>query len=196
MIARNALLPASGRPDSNRRPLDPQDVAVGVCARQQRSAGWHAVGECTVRISPSWTCGPLLVPGRIQWTALVACFGADPASRRAGPALPGRADLVQVERPAGRTTWTRSARSGGLRCATGTRSRPRHPRVAEGPGRVAPAAGGYPRVVGPEALPAGGDPPGRRRAAPPSILLTRSSFCFIFFGKRNKGGQHGDNRGR
>src|SRR4051812_41100033 len=39
-----------------------------------------------------------------------------PASRRASFARPGRARLVQVERPAGRTTWTRRARSGCLRC--------------------------------------------------------------------------------
>jgi hypothetical protein len=43
-----------------------------------------------------------------------------PASRRASFARPGRACLVQVERPTGRTTWTSSARSGGLRCVMGS----------------------------------------------------------------------------
>jgi hypothetical protein len=78
------------------------------------------------------------------------------ASRRASPARPGRACLVQVERPTGRTTWTRQARSGCLRCVMGSPGRgvgiPEQP----GPGRVALAAGGWIRVVGPEALPAGG----------------------------------------
>ncbi|MDH6465812.1 hypothetical protein M2302_006014, partial [Micromonospora sp. A200] len=112
------------------------------------------------------------------WCVRVVPRGAGAASRRAGSALPDRADLVQVERPTGRTTWTRSARSGGLRCATGPRSRPGHPRVAEGPGRVAPAAGGHLRVVGPEALPAGGRFPKRAawrqrgRAGSPSACVT------------------------
>ena len=60
-----------------------------------------------------------------------------------------------MERPTGRTTLTRSARSGGLWCAVGA-LRFGHPGVAGGPGRVVPAAGGVIRVVGPEALPAGG----------------------------------------
>jgi hypothetical protein len=77
------------------------------------------------------------------------------ASRRASFAQPGRARLVQVERPTGRTTWTRRARSGCLRCATGRGS---GPGIPESPGSRggAPAAGGIVRVVGPEALPAGG----------------------------------------
>src|SRR5215207_2377430 len=80
---------------------------------------------------------------------------AVPASRRASFARPGRVRLVQVERPTGRTTWTRRARSGCLRCAMGRGARPDIP---ESPGSRggAPAAGGRVRVVGPEALPAGG----------------------------------------
>jgi hypothetical protein len=92
-------------------------------------------------LSPSaWTVDIWLAPMR--------------ASRRAGFARSGRARRVQVERPAGRTTWTRRARSGCLRCAAGSPGAgiPKRP----GPGRVALAAGGYSRVVGPEALPAGG----------------------------------------
>ena len=77
------------------------------------------------------------------------------ASRRAGPARPGRARLVQVERPTGRTTWTRRAWSGCLWCAAGQR-RGWASRSCAGPGRVALAAGGRSPVVGPEALPAGG----------------------------------------
>ena len=70
--------------------------------------------------------------------------------RPAGPRLPGPGGA-----PHGRTTWTRQARSGGLRCATGIRSRPGFPE-SPGSGASSPAAGGHPRVVGPEALPAGG----------------------------------------
>jgi hypothetical protein len=80
------------------------------------------------------------------------------ASRRAGSARPGRVHLVQVERLTSRTTWTRRTWSGCLRCAAGS------PRGAAGiperpgPRREALAAGGHPRVGGPEALPAGGAP--------------------------------------
>ena len=103
---------------------------------------------------------------------------AGEASRRAGSALPGRADLVQVERPTGRTTWTRSARSGGLRCAMGGRWQAGHPGVVEGSGRVAPAAGGHLRVVGPEALPAGGRSPyGRRRSFQRGLTPPWCSTC-------------------
>ncbi len=102
-------------------------------------------------------------PGSIvAWLALLILapsttrgFVAAGASRRASLARPGRARLVQVERPTGRTTWTRRARSGCLRCAMG---RGAGPGIPELPGFVggAPAAGGRVRVVGPEALPAGG----------------------------------------
>lgn len=78
------------------------------------------------------------------------------ASRRASFARPDRVRLVQVERPTGRTTWTSRTRSGCLRCATGRGRSAGHPRAAGGSGRVAPAAGGHPWVVGPDALPAGG----------------------------------------
>jgi hypothetical protein len=77
------------------------------------------------------------------------------ASRRAGSALPGRARVVKVERPTGRTTFATRARSGGLRCAMGRGAGPGIPE-SPGSGGGAPAAGGHPRVVGPEALPAGG----------------------------------------
>jgi hypothetical protein len=76
-----------------------------------------------------------------------------PASRRASFARPGRVRLVQVERPTGRTTWTRRARSGCLRCAMGCRVRTSQ--SDGGPGAEHPAAGGPARVVGAEALPAG-----------------------------------------
>ena len=92
------------------------------------------------------------------------------ASRRASFARPGRACLVQVERPTGRTTWTRQARSGCLRGAMGYRGGAIPERPGSGGG--APAAGGPVRVVGPEALPAGGAltrskprPGGNRQAA-------------------------------
>ena len=70
--------------------------------------------------------------------------------------LPGRVRPVQVERPTGRTTWTGRTRSGGLRCASGEHAVARHPRVARVQGRTVLAAGGHSRVVGLEALPAGG----------------------------------------
>jgi RimJ/RimL family protein N-acetyltransferase len=76
---------------------------------------------------------------------------AKAASRRASFARPGRGRGVkQFHR------LTPRDRAGCLRCATGRSQTAGHPRVAEGPGRVAPAAGGQLRVVGPEALPAGG----------------------------------------
>jgi hypothetical protein len=76
------------------------------------------------------------------------------ASRRASFARPGRARVGKVERPTGRTTFPTRPWSGGLRCASGRLSAgiPERP----GPGRAALAAGGRLRVVGPEALPAGG----------------------------------------
>jgi hypothetical protein len=77
------------------------------------------------------------------------------ASRRAGTALLVRACPVQVERLTGRTTWTGQARSSRLRRARGCRSR-RASQSCPGPGRVALAAGGFPRVQGREVLPAGG----------------------------------------
>src|SRR4051794_22797040 len=54
-----------------------------------------------------------------------------PASRRAGVARSCRAELVQVERPTGRTTWTSSARCGCLRWAMG---RPGQAGIPECPG--------------------------------------------------------------
>jgi hypothetical protein len=78
------------------------------------------------------------------------------ASRRAGTARPGHARLVQVERPTGRTTWTRRAWSGCLRCAAGSPRAEVGIPERPGPGREALAAGGGVRVGGPEALPAGG----------------------------------------
>jgi len=57
---------------------------------------------------------------------------------------PGRARLVQVERPTGRTTWTRRARSGGLWCAIGEppAGLPGVPRSrASSPGRRRPDPG-------------------------------------------------------
>ena len=109
-----------------------------------------------------------------------------PASRRATSVVPGRAQVVKVERPTGRTTFATWARSGWLWCAAGlriggaSRSRP-------GPGQVALAAGGRIRVVGPEALPARGNarvtagrvgrdgrsgrgPGGAAAAGPPGVL--------------------------
>jgi hypothetical protein len=77
------------------------------------------------------------------------------ASRRAGIAPPDRGCPVQVERPTGRTTWTGQTRSGRLRCVTGCRSQWAS-QSSPGPGRVALAAGGFPRVQGREVLPAGG----------------------------------------
>lgn len=79
------------------------------------------------------------------------------ASLHAGSSLPGRACRVQLERPTGRTSWTRQARSGGLWCVEGghcgagpcfpesSRSR------AGSPGRRRPSPG-----AGLEVLPAGG----------------------------------------
>jgi hypothetical protein len=84
------------------------------------------------------------------------------------PALLGRVRLVQVERPAGRTTWTRRARSSCLRCATGSRRGLGHP-GAPGSRGGAPAAGGVPRVVGPEALPAGGHVLSESKRAAPVV---------------------------
>jgi hypothetical protein len=100
------------------------------------------------------------------------------ASRRAGFAQPGRGRRVQAERPTGRTAWTRRARSGRLRCAAGGRWPPTGIPERPGPGRVALAAGGYPRVVGPEALPAGGIVVRRDGArGPPRQRLTSGTAC-------------------
>ena len=118
-------------------------VAIGLSRVQSRSFSRSALISLPVR-------GPSL-------GLSLAC-----ASRRAGFALPGRVCPVQVERPTGRTTWTRQTRSGRLWCATGSqRAAAGHPRVARVQGRGALAAGGHPRVVGPEALPAGGNCPGQ-----------------------------------
>jgi len=78
------------------------------------------------------------------------------ASRLAGFARPGRAWVVKVERPAGRTTFATQARSGGLWRQMASRPSTMWPPGGPGPGRVVLAAGGRIRVVGPEALPAGG----------------------------------------
>ena len=117
-------------------------VLVGLARREKRPTGRSSPRSLPIR---RW--------GR--WLLLV------PASRRAGSVLPGRARPVQVERPAGRTTWTGRARSGCLRCATGGAESAGHPGAARVQGRVALAAGGRVRVVGPEALPAGGAVPAR-----------------------------------
>jgi hypothetical protein len=76
------------------------------------------------------------------------------ASRRASFARPGRARLVQVERLTSRTTWTRRARSGCLRCAMGCQGADIPERWGSGrsPGRRRPCPG----PLGPEALPARG----------------------------------------
>jgi hypothetical protein len=70
---------------------------------------------------------------------------AVPASRRASFARPGRVRLVQVERPTGRTTWTRRTRSGCLRVCDGSRCSAGHPGVARvqgrSPGRRRPCPG-------------------------------------------------------
>src|SRR5205823_715795 len=100
----------------------------------------------------SSTGGPAIDPVHREGPPAQSCS----ASRRAGFARPVRAELVQVERPTGRTTWPSSARSGGLRYATGRRARAAGIPERPGPGREALAAGGRLRVVGPEALPAGG----------------------------------------
>jgi hypothetical protein len=97
--------------------------------------------------------GPQVVP-RVHVLMIAAVRWIGRASRRAGFALPGRARLVQVERPAGRTTWTRRAWSGCLRCAAGSPRAEAGIPERPGPGRDALAAGGHLRVVGPEALPA------------------------------------------
>jgi hypothetical protein len=78
--------------------------------------------------------------------------GAEVASRRAGSALPGRACPRQARRrrPRSGLVWRGQVWSGCLGCAAGGRGGSWHPR-APGPGRVALAAGGWPRVVGPEA---------------------------------------------
>jgi hypothetical protein len=78
------------------------------------------------------------------------------ASRRAGSSRPGRARRVQVERP----TSERPGPGGRGLVAFGARWAAASWRPcfqsARVPGRVALAAGGQFRVVGPEALPAGG----------------------------------------
>jgi hypothetical protein len=84
-----------------------------------------------------------------------AARSAGEASRRASFARPGRARVGKVERPTGRTTFPTRARSGCLRCATGRGARLGIPEPPGSRGE-APAAGGPFRVVGLEALPAGG----------------------------------------
>ena len=74
----------------------------------------------------------------------------DPASvvsRLAGLARPGRARLVQLERPTGRTSWTRRARSGCLWCQM-VRRVSACPPGGPGPGLEVLAAGGTIRVQG------------------------------------------------
>jgi hypothetical protein len=63
------------------------------------------------------------------------------ASRRAGFALPGGVRPVQVQRPAGRTTWTGRTRSGCLRCAAEGRGLDAGIPESPGSGRAALAAG-------------------------------------------------------
>jgi hypothetical protein len=104
------------------------------------------VGECWRRLFAR--SSPRFLP-KLGW------LPAGPASRRAGFARPGRVRLVQVERPAGRTTWTRRARSCCLRCAMGRDARPDIPESPRSRGG-APAARGRVRIGGPETLPAGG----------------------------------------
>jgi len=93
----------------------------------------------------------------------------------AGLPRPDRTRRVQVERPTGRTTWTRRARSGGLRCAIAEppAGLPEAPRSrASSPGRRRPDPGRR----------AGG--PTRRRQGNPSdrsatrtTPWSRRSFC-------------------
>jgi hypothetical protein len=100
-------------------------------------------------------CRVILQDRLPDFSPKIECVLPVRASRRASFARPGRARLVQVERPTGRTTWTRRARSGCLWCAMGRRAFAGIPEPPWSRGG-APAAGGHLRVVGPEALPAGG----------------------------------------
>ena len=147
--------PASGRRDLNPRPLDPQ----------QRQAIWRTLAImylCCLRCWWTSVCGsragcevtrssPSSLPEWGWWLGLLLSAGFPVAQVSPDRAAPTGSRL---ERPAGRTTWTRWARSGGLWCAIGERSAGFPER--RGPGQVALAAGGRIRVVGPEALPAGG----------------------------------------
>jgi hypothetical protein len=100
--------------------------------------------------------GPATARRRPRTDSRSSSRSAESASRRAGFAQPGRGRQVQAERPAGRTAWTWRARSGRLRCAAECRWLAAGIPERPSPGRVALAAGGRPRVVRPEALPAGG----------------------------------------
>jgi hypothetical protein len=99
----------------------------GHVAHSRPAAWWHCPrSEPSVRRRPR---GPDVETGA--------------AFRRAGFARPGRACLVKVERPTGRTTWTRQARSGCLWCAAGGSGSAGLPGLARVQGRVAlpPEAG-------------------------------------------------------
>jgi hypothetical protein len=105
-------------------------------------------------------------------------------------------------RPAARTTWTKRARSGCLRWATDAEGRWPASWGARVPGRVALAAGGRIRVVGPEALPAGGivraaieglgsRPVGLRRS-PVTTATFVSTRSFALQGSAYSGRTHDD----
>ena len=74
---------------------------------------------------PRWVClrlsrsSPQILPKIVDAVTSPARRWIEWASRRAGFARSGRVDLVQVEGATGRTTWTRSTRSGCLWCASG-----------------------------------------------------------------------------
>jgi hypothetical protein len=93
--------------------------------------------------------------------ALIRIVSGRP-SRRAGLPRPGRVRPVEVERPAGRPTWTGRTRSGCLRCAAGTRAGPAAIPERPGPGLEALAAGGPARGPRSEAALAAGGAAGVR----------------------------------
>ncbi len=143
---------------AHRRRSEPRP---GPRAGYQTSARSRTIGELWVggRKHQCRTLGanPLLTrhghptsPGAISpGAAYVHPFGAGLAPGAPSPVPCLRAGRVKVERHACRATWTRAARSGGLWCVTGEPPAGLPERRA--PGRVALAAGGRIRVLGPEA---------------------------------------------
>jgi hypothetical protein len=146
-----ALVPAG----LNLRLLNPQH---GQPDRLTSTGVRTAWSDVMVLTGLAWAAAVWMARSSLRFLPKIVWSPMRPASRRAGFARPGRARLVQVERPAGRTTWTSRARPGCLRCAMGRGARPDIP---ESPGSRggAPAAGGH--VPGRRA---GG--PARRRAKP------------------------------
>ena len=138
--------PVGGR----RRPCPVESSRIrGVTAASGQIVG-RLVGWITVAVLVFYT---------VSHTKRASVADLTPwASRRAGFALPCQVQPGQARRrrPRSGVAWRGWTWCGCLGCAAGRTVTPGLPRAAEVPGRAALAAGGRIRVLGPEALPAGG----------------------------------------